>query len=250
MAFRRRARRGDEEPAQVAVGASGRPLVTITDLDGVPSDLAELAPLDGELLRVIPGADRPDYCLVVLDQPRHVHVGANPVWIRAVVVVARLAGEQVTPGARNLAVDLALVLDDTTLGDDALDFAKVLPVGTATFHRRAAPPSPPPPPALTTQDVYAIYVRLAQTLRDDLEDERGGPIDRLDLSVELDAQLRITSLTASADGLAVRGEPAMLDRANTVAGELSPLAPRHRPRRLDIHVDGTRVSFEVGGRQP
>jgi hypothetical protein len=76
MVFRRRGRRSDDAPA-VAFGPSGRALVTITSLDGVPDEIGAAAPLDGELLRVIPGADRLDYCLVILDDPLRLHPGPD-----------------------------------------------------------------------------------------------------------------------------------------------------------------------------
>jgi hypothetical protein len=247
---------------------SGRPLVIVTALDGAPDEIAAQAPLDGELLRAIPGADRPDYCLVILDRALRVHPGADLdvgrvaeqldsdgrplVEVRAVVVVARFAGERITPGVRGLAVDLALVLDDTTLRDEVLDFAKVLPVGVATFDHRAAPASEPapPPPALSTQDVYAMFVRIAQTLRGELETARGEPIDRLDVSLRFDDQQRVGALSGTADGRPVLALPETVARVNDAAGGLDKLAPLHRPARLAIHVDGSRVSFDVGYRDP
>jgi hypothetical protein len=45
------------------------------------------------------------------------------------VVCARLAGEQVTPTAKDLGVNVALVLDDMAFRDPVLDFAKVDYVG-------------------------------------------------------------------------------------------------------------------------
>ena len=272
MAFRRRSRRGDDRAA-VALGASGRPLVTVTSLDGVPDEIDAQAPLDGELVRVIPGPDRPDYCLVILDRPLRFHPGTDLdlervlaeqltteadgrplLWVRTVVVVARFAGERITPGVRDLTVDLALVVDDTTLRDDVLDFAKVLPIGVGTFGHRAAPTAPSPPPAppprgMSTQDVYAIFVCIAQTLRDDLETARGAPVERLDVSIAFDERQRIDTVIGTADGLPALPLPAAFERMNAAAGELLALAPRHRPGRLGIHVDGTRVSFDVAYRQ-
>jgi hypothetical protein len=176
------------------------------------------------------------------------------VWIRAVVVVARFAGDQITPGVRGLTVNLALVLDDTSLRDDVLDFAKVLPIGVGTFDHRAAPASasqpPPPAPALSTQDVYAIFVRIAQTLRDDLETAGGVPVERLDVSIDFDDRQRVSSLSGTADGLPVLPEPVTLERVNAAAGELLVLVARHRPARLGFHVVGTRVSFDVAYREP
>jgi hypothetical protein len=273
VVLRRRGRRVGQDPPPVALGESGRPLVTVTALDGAPDEIVAQEPLDGELLRVIPGADRPDYCVVILDRPVRFRpdpdldlgrvlaeqLTAEPdgrplVWIRAVVVVARFVGEQVTPGARGLAVDVALVLDDTTLRADLLDFAKVLPVGVGTFDHRDPPPptptEPPPPPTLSTQEVYAVFVRIAQTLCDDLETTRGVPIEQLDVSLQFDDQQRVRSLTGTADGLPALPEPAVLERVNAVAAELAALVPLHRPARLAIHVNGGRVSFDVGDREP
>ena len=39
------------------------------EMDAEPPEFAARLPLHGELMRVLPGDDRPDYCLVKLQQP-------------------------------------------------------------------------------------------------------------------------------------------------------------------------------------
>ena len=45
------------------------PKVAITRLDGAPPELEWQLPLNGELYKLLPGPDRPDYSVMVLDRP-------------------------------------------------------------------------------------------------------------------------------------------------------------------------------------
>ena len=100
------------------------------------------APLDGELLGVIPGSGSTRLLRFLLDRPLHllppsdlelarVEPGAivrdgEPVSIRvtAIVVCARLVGEQIGPDSANLAVNVAAVIDNTALRDPVLAFSQ------------------------------------------------------------------------------------------------------------------------------
>ena len=119
------------------------PAFTIDSVDLAPPELAAQLPIRGELRRVIPGPDRPDYCLATLDIPivfrpradfdlSRVETGflgrdeAGPfVYVPAVIVAARIAGQQLHPGMKGLQVALAYVIDNTIGRDDVVDFAKL-----------------------------------------------------------------------------------------------------------------------------
>src|SRR5215217_1815493 len=68
------------EPADSATPSpAGRygPLVSVTRFDTAPPELEWQLPLDGELYRLIPGSDRPDYSLLVLERPLHFYPRAG-----------------------------------------------------------------------------------------------------------------------------------------------------------------------------
>jgi hypothetical protein len=102
-----------------------RDVFIIDRFDTASAEVATRAPIAGHFIGVRPGPDRPDYCFIALRDP--IAVGGR--WVRMLVVCARLAGEQVTPTAKDLGVNVALVLDDMAFRDPVLDFAKVDYVG-------------------------------------------------------------------------------------------------------------------------
>ena len=59
--------------SQVDESPMGRygPQVAVTRFDTAPRELEWQLPLEGELYRLMPGPDRPDYSLLVLERPLH-----------------------------------------------------------------------------------------------------------------------------------------------------------------------------------
>ncbi len=140
------------------------PLFRIDRVDSGPQQLIDAVPCRIRMLRVLPGPDRPDYCLGVLDVPVTHHTTlallteagvdvrtADPqmsrvlddgtVWLQVfgVVLCARLAGQQVRPGMADLSVNVAYVVDNSLLQDDRLDFRKVLFAAIASVSEEAEP---------------------------------------------------------------------------------------------------------------
>ena len=137
-----------EAPAENAaptapMGAYG-PLVRISRFDTAPDELEWQLPLDGELYRLLPGPDRPDYSVVLLERPLHFYPepaldlarvpadqqvedrkGRRMVRVDAVLVCARFVGQQLHPGMVDLPVNVAHVLDNALVREDAVDFAKI-----------------------------------------------------------------------------------------------------------------------------
>lgn len=119
------------------------PAFTIDSVDLGPPELAAQLPIRAELRRVIPGPDRPDYCLAVLDTPIVFRPpagfdlsrsspdylrqdAAGPIiYVPAIVVAARAVGDQLHPGMKGLGVALAYVIDNTVARDEVIDFAKL-----------------------------------------------------------------------------------------------------------------------------
>lgn len=120
------------------------PRVRVTELDQAPQELTWQLPLQGELYRLMPGPDRPDYSLMVLERPLHFYPadtfdrgrvpaeqlvedrrGRPMVRVHALLLCARFVGQQLHPGMRDLAVNIAYVVDPSLAQDDSVDFAKI-----------------------------------------------------------------------------------------------------------------------------
>lgn len=97
------------------------PVVILDQLDIGPDELAAVLPCRAELLRVLPGPDRPDYALARLEHP--LVTPQRPIF--GVVMAARFVGTQFAPDMRDLWVNLAYVIDDSVTQDDALELSKV-----------------------------------------------------------------------------------------------------------------------------
>jgi hypothetical protein len=125
--------------------------VSIILFDVAPAEVMPQAPLEGELLGVIPGPDRPDYCAILLDRPLYlsppsdlelarVEPGAIvrdgervSIRVNAVIVCAGLVGEQIGPDSSNVAVNVAAVIDNTALRDPVLAFTKLHVLGVGAL---------------------------------------------------------------------------------------------------------------------
>ena len=159
------------------VGRYG-PLVSVTRFEAAPPELEWQLPLNGELYRLMPGSDRPDYSLLVLERPLHFYPqegfdlrrvdaeqqvkdrkGRTMVRVHAMLLCARFVGQQLHPGMTDLAVNLAYVIDNSLARDAEVDFAKIefAAIGALNEGHRAregsvaqaadATPAPPADPA-------------------------------------------------------------------------------------------------------
>lgn len=149
----------DETPqlvgaASAANSPAGRPRIVFTAVRSGPAGFTSRIPIRGELAGVIPGPDRPDYCLVELDEPidfepptdfdrDRIHQSAidqmvldldDVLPISALVIAARQPGTQVSPSMVDLVVNIGYVLDDSIFGDDTLEFEKVHFAAVATLN--------------------------------------------------------------------------------------------------------------------
>jgi hypothetical protein len=132
------------------------PYFTLDAIEIGPGDLPGQLPAVCRLLRVMPGADRPDYVLARLTRPLAYHTsqaelaysnldasrvdprfvyrpldqhGRLTLAVALVIMAARLVGEQIAPGANGLGVNFAYVVDGSLYDDQALDFSKCVYVG-------------------------------------------------------------------------------------------------------------------------
>jgi len=117
---------------------------TITSVDYSPPELDEQLPIIIELIREIPGDDRPDYWLASLARPIRWNSDNVDRSVTHLVLAARWQGTRIEPGVENLPIGLAYVNDDTLLDDSRLDFnkCKYVAIGIAsdTSDGRSVPP--------------------------------------------------------------------------------------------------------------
>jgi len=98
--------------------------LTISTVDYAPEELHEQTPLVVDLLRELPGDDRPDYWLGAARTPiRWIHESLER-QITHLVLAARWEGTRIEPGANDLPVGIAFVTDQSLLDDQRLDFSK------------------------------------------------------------------------------------------------------------------------------
>ncbi len=103
---------------------------TITSVDCAPDDLYDQTPIVIDLIREIPGSDRPDYWIGQCHKPITWIVDNIAKKIDYVVLAARLAGTSIDFGAEHLPINLAYVMDQSLLKDRKLDFEKTDYVAT------------------------------------------------------------------------------------------------------------------------
>ncbi len=119
------------------------PGFVLTRLDLGPAELESALPLRADALRVMLGSDRPDYLLARFERPLKYRtpVGFDParadptlrgrdergdlVIVQGIVVCARFVGQRFRTGMRDLAINIAYVIDNTVATDAAVDFEKL-----------------------------------------------------------------------------------------------------------------------------
>ncbi|SIO01603.1 hypothetical protein [Agromyces cerinus] len=146
-----------------------RPKIVITRVDTAPDDLAAQLPVHAELVRILPGSDRPDYALAIAKKPIHFRTtltaleqagvdpsAADPQMIRVhddgtadlvvfgLVLCARVAGETIHLAMEDFPVNIAYIIDNTQLGDASVDFAKsyFAAIGFVSMEASGSPVSP------------------------------------------------------------------------------------------------------------
>ncbi|WP_353510119.1 hypothetical protein [Intrasporangium sp.] len=225
------------EPASPRVGKYG-PLVHLARFDLAAEELTWQLPVNGELYRLVPGPDRPDYSLMLLRRPLHFYPiegfdlervdpeqrisdrkGRPMVRVHALVVCARFVGQQLRPGMADLPVHLAYVIDNSLARDERIDFAKIEFAGAGYLsdgHMERRPPNAPAPRTESARSPEAptasnegqddavpgadVAREAADVLRRGIEERRGSPVDLLSATFSLNEGHRVTGLTGNADG--------------------------------------------------
>lgn len=263
-----------ESPADAerADGPGGlSPKVVITGFDVAPAELEWQLPVRGELRRLMPGPDRPDYSLLVLEQPLHFYPpesfdlsrvqdgqrtedrrGRSMVRVNALLVCSRFVGQQLHPGMTDLPVSLAYVIDPSLAQDAVVDFAKIEFAATGSLSEVAATAEAPiepgelssaGPPAMIV--VGEVFPEAARTLHEGIARQRDRAVERLAVTLTLDEQHRVVGMSGNADGEPPVPTPETFERMNEVLSELNTLPASHAVEKLTLRVDGQHVSSDV-----
>jgi hypothetical protein len=108
--------------------------LTISSVDYAPEDLYEQTPFVVDMLRELPGKDRPDYWLAKARTPiRWLHQNHERS-ITHIIVTARWEGTRLTAGVQQIPVGIAYVTDESLLTDSRLDFSKCAYVAIGLAH--------------------------------------------------------------------------------------------------------------------
>ena len=98
--------------------------LTISSVDYAPEDLYDQVPIVIDLIRQLPGDDRPDYWLGQAQKPiRWIHENLERE-ISHLVVAARWQGTRIEPSVKFLPVGIAYVIDPTQIDDERFMLSK------------------------------------------------------------------------------------------------------------------------------
>ena len=114
----------------------------VTSVDYAPEELYDQVPLVLELLREVPGSDRPDYWIGKCKKSIRWIDNNLEKEITHVVVAARWEGTRIEPHAKDLPVGISYVIDESVLTDETLDFKKCSYVAIGVSHETAGGPPP------------------------------------------------------------------------------------------------------------
>lgn len=94
--------------------------VKLLSCDYAPADMPEQLPISCEVIRKIPGEDRPDYYLARCEQD----IRYNRYIIRYLIIAPRFFGQELKENLDEIALGVAYVGDESLLKDNMLDFNK------------------------------------------------------------------------------------------------------------------------------
>ena len=248
------------------------PIVRITSFDEAPEELTWQLPVRGELFRLMPGPDRPDYSVMLLERPLRFYPpagfdfgrvdgdrlvedrqGRRMVEVHALVLTARFVGQQLHEGMVELPVNVAYVLDHSLVDDAAIVPAKIeyaavglLSEGGGEGESATTAGSVPAARSQSQPDdlVESVGRDVAAVLREGVAARRGTPVERLTAVLTLDSARRLSGLSGNADGAAPEPTPETFDRINAALSRLSALPPDRAVSTLTVQVQGDHVTVE------
>ena len=98
--------------------------VNVTSVDHAPPELEAQTPSQLELLRKIPGSDRPDCWIGIAAKPIRSLREGREMQVTHVIIWPRWQGTQIGSGTKQMPIGIAYVTDISVLDDSFLDFKK------------------------------------------------------------------------------------------------------------------------------
>ena len=96
----------------------------IDNIDYAPSELHDQLPIIANLIKIMPGEDRPDYWLCSVHKPIRWIKNNHEYQIEHLVIAARWAGTKIKKGIKHLPIGISYVIDVSLLNDEKFIFSK------------------------------------------------------------------------------------------------------------------------------
>jgi hypothetical protein len=247
------------------------PLVSITAFEEGAEELSWQVPVNGQLYRLVPGPDRPDYSIMVLERALHFYPapsfdvdrvppeqrvadrkGRPMVRVDALVLCARFVGQQLHAGMKDLVVNIAHVLDPSVLTDPTIDLTKIeyaaigrMSEGHVGRPDAAAAGEEPDAAEPLAGDVAEVFRHVAQLLRQGIAEHRGRPVERREATLTLDENDRLAGLSGLADGAPPVPTAETFERVNEVLATLQDRAPAPSTRQVTVRVEPGAEEIQV-----
>jgi hypothetical protein len=135
--------------------------LTITSVDHAPDDLYGQLPFTVDLIKKIPGDDRPDYWIGKAKPEIKWLKDKHEQKVSHLVLAARLSGTRIRPGAKGLPVGIAYVTDESLLADDHLNFKKCAYVAIGMAHETTNAPESNPLKKLWQWAIFLFGIALS-----------------------------------------------------------------------------------------
>ncbi|WP_018127417.1 hypothetical protein [Balneola vulgaris] len=110
--------------------------IEISNVEKGPKELMLQLPIQAEVVKQLPGKDRPDYFLAKLESPvlwvdkaRGINLE-----ISYMVICSKFKGQKIDNGMKDLKIAIAYVIDDSIINDNLLSLKKLkyVAIGDAT----------------------------------------------------------------------------------------------------------------------
>jgi len=99
---------------------------SLYEADFCPDDFINQLPILIQVIRKIPGSDRPDYWIAKSETP--IFWKDRNMTINYVIVANYFYGEKLDKNVKSIVLNVAFVVDESVINDKTLDFNKSFPI--------------------------------------------------------------------------------------------------------------------------